>query len=63
MTDRESQSEPVDPIEQQRLDELEQGRMSWREHVEDLRHSLMVSSGSFLVIFLVSLFFLMSYIK
>jgi sec-independent protein translocase protein TatC len=57
MTDRESRSEPVDPIEQQRLDELEQGRMSWREHVEDLRHSLMVSSGSFLVIFLVSLFF------
>lgn len=37
--------------------ELEAGRMTWREHVYDLRHSLIVSVGSFLAIVIVSLFF------
>ncbi len=37
--------------------ELEAGRMSWRDHVNDLRHSMIVSVGSFLAIVIVSLFF------
>lgn len=37
--------------------DLEAGRMGWREHVQDLRHSLVIGCGSLLVIFVISLCF------
>lgn len=38
-------------------DELDAGRMGWREHIQDLRHSLVIGFGSLLIIFIISLFF------
>ena len=37
--------------------DLEDGRMSWREHFQDLRHSLIIGSGSVFFFFVISLFF------
>ena len=54
---RGEQGEMLSEQERLRLEDLEEGRMSWREHAIDFRHSVVVSLGSFLILFVISLCF------